>query len=133
MTFQKMIIRQNLFHLGINLYIIFMYKGNPVIYINDKDSLFLDTWTYWRYLPPPPISSFFIKRVCDQNPDITFLYYTINADVFFTGINNLKFIQEIDSCPIDRNYTCDFENGESPEDRSNRKWLDFLLGKCWSS
>ena len=73
------------------------------------------------------LASFFIKCVCDQNPDITFLYYTINADVFFTGINNLKLIQEIDSCPIDRNYTCEFENGESPEDRSDRKWLDFLL------
>lgn len=74
------------------------------------------------------ISSFFIKHICSQNPDIEFLYYTINGDIFFTDIPNLKFIETInDPNYVNREYTSDFVNGSSPETNCDSKWLSFLL------
>ena len=74
------------------------------------------------------VSSFFINHICSQNPDIEFLYYTINGDIFFTDIPNLKFIETInDPNYVNRNYTSDFVNGSPPEMNCDSKWLNFLL------
>jgi hypothetical protein len=69
------------------------------------------------------ISSFFINYVCKMNPSISFSYYTINGDIFFTGIDNLKIIDS----DINRNYISDFSNGSAPENNSDNRWLNFLL------
>ena len=41
-------------------------------------------------------NSFFINLLCDQNPKMKFLYFFINGDIFFKGVNNIKRIIPIE-------------------------------------
>jgi len=67
-------------------------------------------------------SSLFINLICKQNPDIKFLYYFINGDIFFKNIPNINRIN-----PIENSYNNTLVNGSPPEDLLNKDLLSLLL------
>ena len=66
-------------------------------------------------------SSFFINLICKQNPDINFLYYFINGDIFFKNIPNIQRIS-----PIENHYLGNIINGSPPENLLNNQVIKFL-------
>lgn len=66
--------------------------------------------------------SLFLNIICQQNKDVKFLYYTINADVFLENIPNLSRIY-----PNDIIYSNQLVNGHPPENLLNNNVLTLLL------
>ena len=66
-------------------------------------------------------NSLFINLICKQNPDINFLYYFINGDIFFKNIPNIQRI-----CPIENHYLGNIINGSPPENLLNNQVIKFL-------
>ena len=56
-------------------------------------------------------SSFFISLICKSNPNINFLYYFLNADIFLENIPNIHRINNIQ----DNEYKQEYINGSPPE------------------
>lgn len=75
-------------------------------------------------------SSFFIRRICDMNPEIDFYYYCIQGDVFFYGISNIYRIDKDDSIRnIDDsqyNYHANLMNGNTPEHFFENNTMNFI-------
>lgn len=66
--------------------------------------------------------SLFLNIICQQNKDVQFLYYTINADIFLENIPNLSRIY-----PNDIIYSNQLVNGQPPENLLNKNVLTLLL------
>lgn len=64
----------------------------------------------------------FLNIICQQNKDVMFLYYTINADIFLENIPNLSRIY-----PNDISYSNQLVNGDPPENLLNKNVLTLLL------
>lgn len=67
-------------------------------------------------------SSFFINHICKLTPDINFLYYFINGDIFFENTPNIQRINN----PIEDRYANHLINGYPPECLLNTDVLRFL-------
>jgi hypothetical protein len=67
-------------------------------------------------------ASLFINLICKQNPDINFLYYFINGDIFFKHIKNLKRISS-----LEQKYNSTVVNGCPPEDQLDKNILSLFL------
>ena len=67
-------------------------------------------------------SSFFIRRICELNPEIDFYYYCIQGDIFFRGVSNIKRIDM-----VKMNYDSELLNGEPPENLIDKSMLSFIL------
>lgn len=66
--------------------------------------------------------SFFIKIICELNKDKQFFYYTINGDIFFENIDNIKRIND-----VKQNYSEKLINGNPPENLVNNDILQILI------
>lgn len=66
--------------------------------------------------------SLFMNIICQQNKDVKFLYYTINADIFLENNSNLSRIY-----PNDIIYSNQLVNGHPPENLLNNNVLKLLL------
>ena len=58
--------------------------------------------------------SLFLNIICEQNKDVKFLYYTINADIFLENNSNLSRIY-----PNDIIYSNQLVIGDPPENLLN--------------
>lgn len=72
-------------------------------------------------------SSFFIRRICELNPEVDFYYYCIQGDIFFRGLSNIKRI-----VMVEPNYYSELVNGEPPEQLLNDSMLSFILNNIGS-
>jgi len=67
-------------------------------------------------------SSFFIRKICQLNPEVDFYYYCIQGDIFFQGVSNIHRIDNFQN-----NYNCELVNGEPPERILDNSMLSFIL------
>jgi len=72
-------------------------------------------------------SSFFIRRICQLNPEIDFYYYCIQGDIFFKGVSNIKRIDQLEN-----SYHRELINGEPPEQLIDDSTLSFILNTIGS-
>ena len=72
-------------------------------------------------------SSFFIRRICQLNPEIDFYYYCIQGDIFFQGVSNIQRINR-----LQKNYNSELINGEPPEQLLDNSTLSFILNTIGS-
>lgn len=75
-------------------------------------------------------SSLFINNICNLNNNITFYYYFIQGDIFFSNIKNIKRIKTIDNDYRDNlGKKIKLKNGNTPEDFLNKDMIFFIKEK----
>lgn len=63
----------------------------------------------------------FLNKICSQNDNINFLFYTINCDIFFKNIKNIHRLYNIET-----HYSDKLINGTPPENLLDKTILNIL-------
>jgi rfaE bifunctional protein nucleotidyltransferase chain/domain len=105
-----------------NIEIIDLVEGKSTTNIINKIKYYMKICFYNTYhIGDLYMASFFLRIICGLNLDIDFYYYTINGDVFFENIPNIKRLNNIEP-----QYNEHLINGSPPENLVNSAILKKL-------